>query len=100
MSDRGTKDDLDDEINETLFGQTDVIDFSKMRRDDLLIFKQMLESDQSLLIAKRLAGEAGVGQGKAIDMVLGEGTAEDMLGLDEDETLFDKAGQLLKGKDK
>lgn len=45
MSGKKTKDDLDEELNEMLFNEPDVVDFSEMRRDDMVVFKQMISMD-------------------------------------------------------
>lgn len=79
MPDFGTKDELDDDINQLLFGSEGVVDFSKMRRDDLILLKRSLNSDQGLLVAKRLAEQNGVGQGKVIEMLFGESAAEQIM---------------------
>lgn len=74
------KEELSKIINEHLFESEDKVDFSRMKKTDLVVLKETLKSDQAVFIAARLARGAGVGQGKIVNILLGESPLKGLLG--------------------
>lgn len=64
-----TKDEMSKKINQLLFEKDDKIDFSKMNKVDLAVFKEKLDSDEAISIGVKLLQSRGVGKGKAMDLV-------------------------------
>lgn len=64
-----TKEELSKEINEVLFGDEDKLDLFRLKKSDLIIFREMLNTKvQEAQMGARLLSDAGVGQGMLMNV--------------------------------